>query len=283
LLFIFPMRIKVRLAAVLLSGIALYAQNPNPPATAPPASAPPAAVQAPIAQKPAPVTLKTHTYVRRFSAGATLSVLTLPIIKDATTNPITTNPPVDALYTSTGMLQRIGWGGQVQAAITERLAVNVGFLLRRVGYKLNSDIFEGVFNPVAPVDTRIHTIKNEDTRAKFFDFPVVVRYYGKDRHTAGVRWFVEGGAALRYVSRIKTAIDTTVGTGDTVCCDHTPAQPARRTIRGFVGGLGVQIIDPVGVRVVPEVRYTRWAGRSFDALSTRTELNQVEAMISLTF
>jgi hypothetical protein len=288
LIFIVPMQTKVCLAAVLLSGIALYAQNQNPPAggppaAAPPVSAPPAAAQTPVSQKPAPVTLKTHTYVRRISAGATLTVLALPFIKDATTNPITTNPPVDALYTSTGIMQRIGWGGQVQAAITGHLAVNAGFLVRRVGYKMNSDIFQGVFNPIAPVDTRVHTVKNEDTRAKFFDFPVVVRYYAKDRRTAGPRLFLEGGVALRHVTRIKTSIDTTVGSDATVCCDRTPAQPALRTTRGFVGGLGLQLIDPVGVRVVPEVRYTRWMGRTFDMFSTHTQLIQVEAMISLTF
>ncbi len=277
------MQTKVCLAAVLLSGIALYAQYQNPPATAPPASAPPAAAQAPLAQKPAPVTLKSHAYVRRVSAGATLSVLILPVVKLGTVNTITLSPVADILYNSVGVEQRLGWGGQAQAAVTERFAVNVGFLLRRAGYQMNADILEGTDNPNTPQDDRIHTVKNEDTRAKFFDFPVVVRYYGKDRHTAGARWFLEGGAALRHVSKIKTSIDTTVGTGDTVCCDTTPARPARRTIRGFVGGFGVQLIDPVGVRVVPEVRYTRWAGRSFDAFSTRTELNQVEVMISLTF
>lgn len=277
------MQTKVCLAAVLMSGIALYGQNQNPPAPAPPASAPPAAVQAPVAQTPAPVTLASHAYVRRISAGATLSVLALKLVKNGFTSSVTISPVADSLYDSAGIEQRIGWGGQVQAAVTERFAVNAGFVLRRAGYVMNTDTLEGTDNPNTPADDRIHTITFEDTRAKFFDFPVVVRYYGKDRHTAGTRWFVEGGAALRHVSRIKTSINTTVGLEDTVCCDTTPTQPARRTIRGFVGGFGVQVIDPVGVRVVPQVRYTRWAGRSFDAFSTRTELNQVEAMISLTF
>jgi hypothetical protein len=148
---------------------------------------------------------------------------------------------------------------------------------------MTTDTLEGIDNPNTPEDDRIHTITNEDTRAKFFDFPVVVRYYDINRHAAGSRWFVEGGAALRHVSKVRTSIDTTVGAGATVCCDNTPTQPARRTIRGFVGGFGLQFIDPVGVRVVPEVRYTRWSGHSFDNFSTHTELNQVEAMISLTF
>ena len=261
------MQTKVCLACALLSGVALFAQTQNPPA----------------AQPVPPQALKPHTYVRRISAGATLSVLALKVVPTSSLRTITTSPVADNLYGTIGILHRVGWGGQVQAAITERLAVNAGLLVRRTGYMMNSDIFEGVDNPNTTIDDRKHTISNEDTRAKFFDFPVVLRFYTKGRHTAGPRWFLEGGAAIRRVSNIKTSIDTTVGSDATVCCDTTPATPARPTIRGFVGGFGVQVIDPVGVRIVPQVRYTRWVGRTFDAHSTYTLNNQVEAMVSLTF
>jgi hypothetical protein len=263
LFFIVPMPTKVCLVAALVCGAALYAQNQNPPAP--------------------PEVLKPHAYVRRVSAGATLSVLVLNLVPTGALNISTTSPPLDALYTTAGTMHRIGWGFQAQAAIRERFAVNAGFLVRRAGYKMTSETYEGTDNPNTIVDDRTHTIRNEDTQAKFFDFPVVLRYYGKDRHQPGPRWFVEGGGVLRRVFGIKTSIDTTVGSADTVCCDTTPATPARRTIRGFVGGLGVQVIDPVGIRVVPEVRYTRWAGHTFDSLSTQTQGNQLEAMISLTF
>jgi hypothetical protein len=35
--------------------------------------------------------------------------------------------------------------------------------------------------------------------------------------------------------------------------------------------------------VIPGVRYTRWMGETFNAFSTSTRRNQVEAMISLSF
>ncbi len=44
-----------------------------------------------------------------------------------------------------------------------------------------------------------------------------------------------------------------------------------------------QLIDEVGIRVVPGVRYTRWMGETFKSPATATQRNQIEAMISLTF
>lgn len=260
---------KLRLCLVLVSGVLACAQNQNPPA-APPSKAP-----------------KLDVYVRRFSAGATLSVLALRVVPGRTSNVVTTTPAVDAQYTTTspfsGAKQRIGYGLTAQLALTEHLAVNAGVFLRRLGYKMNSDIFEGTDNPNTAVDERKHTVRNEDTRARLMDFPLALRYYGKGRHAPGARWFLEFGGAVRQVSHIKSMTDTTVNDNLVNCCDLTTATPARRNVRGFLGGAGLQFIDPVGIRVVPEVRYTRWMGQTFDAFSTATQRNQVEAMISLTF
>ncbi len=112
---------------------------------------------------------------------------------------------------------------------------------------------------------------------------MTLRYYGKDRHDPGARWFVEAGGALRRVARVRTSITETIDDGDLTCCKTIPATPARRTIRGVVAGFGVQVIDPVGIRVVPQVRFTRWGADTFSSFSTRTQRNQLEAMVSLTF
>jgi hypothetical protein len=47
--------------------------------------------------------------------------------------------------------------------------------------------------------------------------------------------------------------------------------------------MGLQLIDPFGIRVVPEVRYTRWLDDMFYYQSTITQRNQIEAVISLSF
>jgi hypothetical protein len=50
-----------------------------------------------------------------------------------------------------------------------------------------------------------------------------------------------------------------------------------------VAGFGVQANDDIGIRVVPQVRYTRWLAEPFNRFSTSTGRDQIEAMFSLTF
>ena len=222
-------------------------------------------------------------YYHRISFGATLSVLGLDMIPGKTSSNVTTSPAVDAIYTTTAGSKRIGFGGVVQLALTERFAVNVSLLTRRIGYKMNGDIFTGTDNPTTPTDERKHTVTNEDTRAKLYDLPIMVQYYNRDRHAPRLRWFVEGGGVLRRVSDIKTSIDTTINAGTTSCCTTTPIVPANRTARGAVAGAGVLFKDDFGIHIVPEFRYTRWLNQTFQSNSTGIQRNQLEAMVSLTF
>ena len=261
------MKIKVCFLAALLSGAALYAQTPQSSTS--------------VKQD-----LQPRAYVRRFSLGASLSVLVLPTIPNRTTTTVVANPALDAQYTTTGtfdLWHRAGYGAMAQLSVTERFAVNVGLFVHRVQYQMNRDVFEGQDNPTTLVDERRHTVRNEDTRAKIYDLPVLVRYYGKDRHKPGPRWFLEGGGAIRRAANIKSSTDSTIGTAATTCCDTTPVKPFKRNARGAVAGLGFQFIDDFGIRIVPEVRYTRWLDQTFHSFSTGTQRNQIEAMISLTF
>lgn len=257
----FVMRIQFCVLLALVAGAGLHAQTSSAPLSAD--------------------ELGT-VYVRRFSAGATLSILPLPIVKGRTSAVSTTTPPVDALYTTTAKSQWLGWGGQIQLAVTNHFAVNAAFLTYRPGYIMDSDVYEGALVPNLP-DTRRHTVTHEDTRARFYDVPVVVRWYNKDRHLSGPRFFAEGGASIRRVTGIRTSVSTSINESTPTCCDNTAVTPTRRNVRGIVAGLGFQLIDPIGIRVVPEVRYTRWNGTIFNSNSTATQRNQIEAMISLTF
>ena len=226
---------------------------------------------------------KPKAYVRRFSAGATFTVLGLGLVPNHTTTSSTTSPAVAGTYYTTGASQRIGYGITATGAITGHFALNASLLYRRIGYLMTSDVYLGTLDPNATTDTRTRITNDEDTRAHLFDLPVVVRWYNLDRHTRGTRWFAEGGGVLRRVSNIRTSIDQSVDSGTTTCCTTTPAAPAHRTTRGFVAGLGFQAIDPFGIRVVPEVRYTRWLNQTFSSYSTGMQRNQLEINLSVTF
>jgi hypothetical protein len=231
----------------------------------------------------APTIDRSKAYVRRFSIGATLNVNGLPLIKDNTTTVATTTPPLFGTYTTTGASQRIGYGVTGQVAITAHFAVNVSLYMHRVGYTMNRDEYLGVLDPNATVDTRTHVVTNEDTRARLYELPLTVRWYSKSRYAPGGRFFAEGGGALAEVTNITSSIDTTVNSGTTSCCNTTPITPARKTTHGFVAGLGAQFIDPFGIRVIPQVRYTRWQGQIFDSYSAVMQANQVEGMLTFSF
>jgi hypothetical protein len=274
---------------VLVAVAGLAAQQTQPPAQSPgqnPAQAPaPTPAPAKPASTPAAEVEEAPDFgvsVRRFSLGATLSVMVTKPIKNNTVAESTTSPPLDALHATTGASQRLGWGLMAQIALTERFAVAGSWLVRRPGYIRATDMFEGTDNPNTSADDRTHTTIHEDTRARFYDFPVVLRYYGKDRHDPGPRWFIEGGAAIRRIKSIRTHTETVVDDSDTQF-GSVAAVPTERRARGVVAGFGVQVIDPVGVRVVPGVRYTYWLDRTFNSLSTISSKHQIEAMISLTF
>jgi hypothetical protein len=246
------------------------------PSTSAPAPTQPQPTASPVPRPPVPEAEKPYPYVRKISAGATLSVLGLKMVKGGTSNVVTTTPSVDALYSSSDKSQRIGYGLTAQVSLSSKFALNGSFLLRKIGYIMDADILKGT---TTITQAQFH----EDTRARIHEIPIVVRYYTIDRHRPGPRFFLELGGALRNVKSIRTSISDTDNDGVTTCCRTTAAVPAHRTVRGLVGGMGVQFIDPVGVRLVPEVRYTRWMADTFNNFSSRTQRHQVEAMVSLTF
>jgi len=224
------------------------------------------------------------TYVHRFSAGATLSVLGLRLVPGGT-NTVTNSATVNTMYQTTDASSRIGYGVTAQVAVTDHFAINIGGLIRRLGYQFTTTVTTNKPTVISGVVTTVttSTINHEDTRARLYDIPAVVRFYSKGRHDPGPRWFVEGGAAWRAVRNIRTSQDFTDASSVLSCCTTTPAQPEHSSIFGITAGAGVEFIDPFGIHIVPEVRYTRWMNPIFNAFTTNTQRNEVAAGFSITF
>jgi len=127
------------------------------------------------------------------------------------------------------------------------------------------------------------TVAHESSRANLIDVPAVVRFYSRSRHEPGARWFVEAGAAWRKAESIRTSMDFRDASSVLTCCTTTPIQPAHGSVFGIVAGAGVQVMDAFGIRVVPEVRYTRWMNQIFNSFTTKTQQNEVTAGLSITF
>jgi hypothetical protein len=220
----------------------------------------------------------------RFSGGATLSVLGLSLVPGHTTT-VDNTTEITTEYQTTGASGRFGYGLTVQAHITGHFYVDLSGLLRHIGYQFTTTVSTTTtaFLNGTSYPSTTTTITHEDTRARLIDVPLLLRYYGTGKHPRSPRWFLEAGGSWRLANGIRTSTDTTDATGVNTCCTFTPTVPDHRSAIGMVVGAGIQFMDEFGIRVTPEVRYTRWIDQVFDNLSTHTQRNQVEADISLTF
>jgi hypothetical protein len=210
-------------------------------------------------------------FVRRFSAGAVLSFSGFQLMEDRSLTD--TGATRTTTYTTNSKSSRFGGGVVLQAALGDRFAVAGSAVLRRVRFETNIETTENS-----------KTSKQEDvSSADFWEFPIVLRRYSKDRFEPGKRWFAEGGLALRRVRNIRSSLQTTDINSKVVCCDERPIAAQNRLATGFTVGGGYQFVDSFGLRFVPSIRYTRWMQPTFDRLSVRSNRNQLEALIAITF
>jgi hypothetical protein len=257
------------------------------PAPAPPQGQSPPAAPATIpstGSSSSSQTLDVNDTGRRFTGGITLSFLGFTLIP-AKSSTVDNSSTVSTQYQTQHESSRIGYGLTGQVRITNHFFVDLSALYRRAGYQYEQTV-STTTNTVLNgqiTSTVTTTVTHQDVNAHFFDFPLTVRYYSGSKRPNGPRWFAEAGGAWRWSNDIRTSTDTTNADGVNTCCSFTAVVPAHRSTIGLVAGIGLQFIDPFGIHVVPEIRYTRWIDQVFDDSTTHTFQNQLEAVLSLTF
>ena len=228
-------------------------------------------------------------FVRRFSAGGKFRYLPLETMAKGTlsTSVIDT---VDVDARSRGDSSRYGYGLTTQVAVTKKWAFALELLSSKIEYNTVRAVTTYIVDPFENVLLETQLVSSDETTsARLWDIPVLFRYYNKSRFNRGPRVFFEGGAVVRRATDISTSIETKTSTTNpdveemTDCCDKAPARVANPNALGGAVGIGLQLIDDVGIRVVPGFRYTRWFSNAFDDPPTRSERHQLEVTIALTF
>ncbi len=181
-----------------------------------------------------------------------------------------------ATLTSTNNARPFGGGVAGYYYLTKTLSLNLDFIYRRTGYS-TTDV----------LDDATTTSYFSRTRANYFDFPLLARYHSGRYHLLHSPVFIEGGPTLRYVEQITTSttVDTTVNSAVTsVCCTEIPDRPDHRAAIGITAGVGLRLPpDQLGVRIVPEIRYTRWMQSTFSAAPTMSNRDQAEVLLTISF
>lgn len=250
---------------VCLAALCASAQAQQPQAQTPPAA------QQTQTQTPSP---------RRFEFGFRTGALLTTLIPDHTTTRSTSDPAESFTWDSASHSTRWTVGAVGEFFFKERFSTLLEANYRKAGY---DDTYTKVRTVTSGSSTSDKaSTQYESTRAKYLDVPLMVRYYFKDRSEPGARVWVSGGYAVRYATGIKTSWSYTNEAGGVDAWDGNGA-PDNRLVQGFAVGVGARLADDLALKVVPEIRYTRWMKRTFDHSATQSNLNQLEIAVSFQF
>jgi hypothetical protein len=272
--------IRLGLTILFCAGSAIHGQQtPAPPAqeAKPPAAAAASGQQEAAAASTGPIILEKQSYVRRFSAGITGGYSVLDMMQNNPTDQTVENPYLRTRSGSESKSKKYTFGATLNVALTERFAVNVTGLYKWQGYNLLTEFF--VIRNGSEV---LFFSQREETRSRYIEAPIMIRRYNISRHEPGWRWFYQIGPSMRYVTGIGSTTVSTAQDG-TVTTSTAPSKPTKNFTYGAGGGIGLQFIDDFGIRFIPEVRYTRWFGSTWDRFAAQSNRHQVEVVVSFTF
>jgi len=231
-------------------------------------------------EAPAPQPTEGQSFLRRFSLGLRISTMGLDLLEKKNTTLSYTALEYD--YSPESKSARVGGGPALEFRATPKLFFSVDLLYHRFGYKTTTETYTGVDDTNTSTDERKKTTVLQKTRAGFWDVPILARYSVFNLPGEGKKAFVHAGFVLRRVRGIHTATETT-NPDSTTCCTETPATPSHRSVRGVVAGAGLRLVDDFGIKVIPEVRYTRWLADTFTGPTAQARKGELQILVGITF
>ena len=205
----------------------------------------------------------------------------MSVLGDAGAMTTTFTPVYDWNFVTTSRSPAFSVGPALEFAVGRRATITAELLFHRLRYDKVTSIRSGADDPNTGNDERALTTLTERTKARLWDVPVMLHY----SLASSGRWsrvYVAGGGAFRTVSKIRTETETLSANAET--SKDTRTTPAsNRNVFGTVIGLGFRFIDDFNIKSTPEIRFTRWHGRTFDLDTTRSPVNQLEIGVGFTF
>jgi hypothetical protein len=199
----------------------------------------------------------------------------------------TTNPITSSNYYATAAGSKYTLGLTAEYLLTNRISVGLDFFRHQEGYTQLDQQKSGIQDPNSSYDNRPLTSITQNTRANYWDFPLVARYYGIRSHAPhGLGWlaqtFLIGGVAYRHISNIRTGTSVSFPDGSTTY-NEIPIAPNHNNVIGVVGGVGYKLFEYGKFKAMGEGRYTRWFGNTFQGPAYESQKNQLEIGLSFTY
>jgi hypothetical protein len=220
----------------------------------------------------APVIENVPSGWRRFSFGGRLNGHPFNVLnnKDVSLSPVNTTQSW-AIGTTNNYL-KIAFGPSLEFRLTRKFTLCGEFLYHRLNYTKTATV----------TDNSNTTTITEQTRATFWDAPMMLRYGSLSNGGVRSKLYFAGGAVVRNVSHIQTTNQMTFPDGSTAS-NNTPALSSARNLPGAVVGVGLRLLDDFNLKLSPELRFAHWMGATFASDSTRTRRDELVVGVALTF
>ncbi len=223
----------------------------------------------------------------RYSFGFRVEYFPQRFFQTAFTTINTTNPILSTSSFGTSAGSKLSFGLASEFRLNDHVTVGLDFFRHQEEYTQLSLIKSGLQDPNSSYDNRPVTSVTQDTRADYWDFPLVARYYGFHlKRIKYMNWlgqtYLLGGGAFRHVSNIRTGTSTSEPDGST-SYNEIPAAPLHNNLLGVVGGGGYKVFEYGKFKALAEARYTRWFDSTFEGAAYRGAKNQVELGLSFTY
>jgi len=198
-------------------------------------------------------------------------------------------PP--ALFVATegdSITGRLFYGPSVQINAKKDWSVEINFLLRNADYRLDRtvDTQSTEDDPAAFVERTIEVVE-----FRYVDVPILVKKYFGNPDKA--RPYLSGGVSLRNITgdsgRRTTLLPEDLVPDDDNVIDASGTTEsfsptfANSSSLGGVAALGLEGTDDFGVRVNLEARFTRWMSPAVDVGFVRSNANQLEVILGISF
>ena len=192
-------QVRFTICAVALLGSSAFAQTVQQP-TAPQPTPPPSTTQD---NTPG---IDVTTPPPRYSFGARIENFPQRFFQTQYVTTNTTNPILSSAYfgTSAGAKYTLGLTGEY--LMTKRISIGADFFYHQEEYTQLDQVKSGIQDPNSSYDNRPLTSVTQNTRANYWDIPVVARYYGlRSKAPRGLGWlsqsFLIGGGAYLNVTQ----------------------------------------------------------------------------------
>ncbi|HMD70889.1 MAG TPA: porin family protein [Bryobacteraceae bacterium] len=220
--------------------------------------------------------------VKRPSIGVRAEYFGSRFFKTAAATEHTTAPIADYNFSAWAGTGKFAIAPTLEYRLTKRLSLGAEMQFHYAEYSQTTQIRTGLVNPNSSVDDRKVTTLLDSTKADYWDVPLLAHYYGLRKKGLLTKSYLSAGLELRHVGRVRTGNEITNADG-TTAYNENPDSPRHTNDYGLVVGLGLRWVDDFKVKVAPEIRYIRWQGSTFEGPAFRSQVNEIQGGLGISF